>query len=126
MEKNGGLTRIGRWARAATEWRAATAESAESEPWPSPDAPGRKDCGDGGVAAVVAVVRPAGDGDDVVVVAAGAVVVERSSVRSNRHRPLYPAESTSLESIHSLRQLFKTKNKQINKKTKINPNTLFN
>ena len=67
-------THIGRWGRAATEWRAATAESAESEPWPIRDAPGRKDCG-----VAVAVVAAADDG----VVGVAAAAVGQANVRSN-------------------------------------------
>ena len=67
-------THIGRWGRAATEWRAATAESAESEPWPIRDAPGRKDCG---VAVVVAAVVAADDG------VVGVAAAGQANVRSN-------------------------------------------
>ena len=64
LKKYGRLTRIDRWARVATESKEATAESAESEPWPNWDAPGRK--GYDVVVVVVAELLAVVDDDDVV------------------------------------------------------------
>lgn len=66
IKKYGRLTRIDRWARVATESKEATAESAESEPWPNWDAPGRKGY-DVVVVVVAELLAAAAVGDDDVV-----------------------------------------------------------
>ena len=65
LKKYGRLTRIDRWARVATESKEATAESAESEPWPNWDAPGRKGY-DVVVVVVAELLAVVVDDDDVV------------------------------------------------------------